>query len=339
LAERLKHEAAERRQPFGGARQHLNAQLARQRASQLEHVHLAKIFARMGQTAPAQHEASVVPCASARMQCQIDCLLTSGQLACDRGQLDEAARFLPKIVDLLKRAVHCGAVIDPWNILGFDAQYSLFPALENSVRDHRADELVALMDRLWALYSRLWSEAAAVDDAALSAQVSKEFKETAVWWHKFAVHEVSTVEAVDSRTVYRAAERVAKAMNVWHKGGASSGDVAFCAPHAEMFDSAKAYALVIETLLDRGDYVATMALLMHWLSQADAVGLVEADASWHELAERWFSETTSLCGTDKCDPNSARKRWDSARKFLDYLEANAESYWRPPTFALGPSGG
>ena len=46
-AERLKHEAAERRQPFGGARQHLNAQLARQRASQLEHVHLAKIFARM----------------------------------------------------------------------------------------------------------------------------------------------------------------------------------------------------------------------------------------------------------------------------------------------------
>lgn len=336
-AERLKHEAAERRQPFGGARQHLNAQLARQRASQLEHVHLAKIFARMGQTAAAQHEASVVPCASARMQCQIDCLLTSGQLACDRGQFDEAARSLPKIVDLLKRAVRCGAVVDPWNILGFDAQYSLFPALENSVRDHRADELVALMDRLWALYSRLWSEAAAIDDAALSAQVSKEFKETAVWWHKFAVHEVSSVEAVDARTVYRAAERVAKAMNVWHKGGASAGDVAFWAPHAEMFDSAKAYALVIETLLDRGDYVATMALLMHWLSQAEAVGLVEADASWHDLAERWFGETTSLSGTDKTDRHVACKRWDAARKFLDYLEANAESYWRPPSFALGAS--
>jgi hypothetical protein len=338
-AERLKHEAAERRQPFGGARQHLNAQLARQRASQLEHVHLAKIFARMGQTAAAQHEASVVPCASARMQCQIDCLLTSGQLACDRGQLDEAAQFLPKIVDLLKRAIHCGAVIDPWNILGFDAQYSLFPALENSVRDHRADELVDLMDRLWALYSRLWSEAAAIDDAELSAQVSKQFKEIAIWWHKFAVHEVSTVEAVESRTVYRAAERVAKAMNVWHKGGASSGDVAFWAPHAEMFDSAKAYALVIETLLDRGDYVATMALLMHWLSQADAVGLVEADASWHDLAERWFSETTSLSGLDKTDATAACKRWDAARKFLDYLEANAESYWRPPTFNLGTAGG
>ena len=48
-------------------------------------------------------------------------------------------------------ASHCGAIIDPWNILGFDANFSLFPALENSVRDHRADELVALMDRVLAL--------------------------------------------------------------------------------------------------------------------------------------------------------------------------------------------
>jgi hypothetical protein len=47
-------------------------------------------------------------------------------------------------------------------------------------------------------------------------------------------------------------------MNVWHKGGAATGDVAFWAPHAEMFDSPKAYALVIEALLDRGDLVASM---------------------------------------------------------------------------------
>jgi hypothetical protein len=337
-AERLRQEAAERRQPFGGARQHLNAQLARQRASQLEHVHLAKIFARMGHTGAAQHEAGVVPCASARMQCQIDCLMSSGQLACDGSKLDEAANLLPQIIDLLKRAIQCGAVIDPWNILGFDAQYGLFPALENSVRDHRADELVLLLDRLWALYSRVWSEASAVDDAELSKKVARQFKETATWWHKFAVHEVSSVEAVDALVVYRAAEGVAQAMNVWHKGGAAAGNVAFWAPHAAMFDSAKAYALVIETLLDRGDYVATMALLVHWLSQADQIGLVRADASWHELAERWIVETTSLSGVDRADAPTARKRWDNARKFLDYLEANAESYWQPPQFRLGASG-
>ena len=32
---------------------------------------------------------------------------------------------------------------------------------------------------------------------------------------------------------------------------------------------------------------------------------------------------------------AARKRWDTARKFLDYLEANAETYWQPPQFQLG----
>src|SRR4029078_8258987 len=103
-----------------------------------------------------------------------------------------------------------------------------------------------------------------------------------------------------------AAGRCRHARNVWQKRGAPAGDVAFWAPHAEMFDSAKAYALVIETLLDRGDYVATMALLVHGLSQAQTVGLVQADASWQDLAERWFSETTLLTGVDKAAAAAAR---------------------------------
>src|SRR5262245_11535511 len=319
-AERTKQEAAEKRQPFGGARQHLNAQLARQRASQLEHVHLARLFARMGHTAAAEREANVVPCASARMLCQIDCLMTASQLACQTNRLEQAAACLPQIVDLLKRGIQCGAIIDPWNILGFDAHYSLFPALENSVRDHRADELVELMDRLWALYSRVWSEAAAVDNAEVAKKVARQFKETAAWWHKFAVHEVTTVEAVDAIVVYRAAEGVAQAIGVWHKGGAAAGDVAFWAPHAEMFDSPKAYALVIEALLERGDYVATMALLGHWLGQADRIGLERADASFHDLVLRWFGDMTAprregvgSRGSGVGGQQDALARWDRAR--------------------------
>ena len=100
-------------------------------------------------------------------------------------------------------------------------------------------------------------------------------------------------------------------------------------PHAEMFDSPKAYALVIEALLDRGDYVASMALLMHWLGQADQIGLERADASFHDLAERWFGEMT-LAGRPRSGAITAAKRAQSAgtpaRKFLDYLEANAEAY-------------
>jgi hypothetical protein len=336
-AERLRVEAEERRQPFGGARQHLNAQLARRRASQLEHVHLARIFARMGNVEAAARQANVVPCASARILCTIDCQLSTGTLACDRGQIEEAAAFLPQVMDLLRRGIACGAIIDPWNILGFDANFSLFPALENSVRDHRADELVALMDRFLAFYSRIWSEAAAVDNKELCKKVSRQFKETAAWWQKYAAHEVSSVEAVDPFVVYRAAEGVAQALNVWHKGGAATGDVAFWAPHAEMFDSPKAYALVIDSLLDRKDYVASMALLMHWLSQAETISLERSDSSFHDLAERWFGEVTSLTVEDATSPEKARKAWDSARKFIDYLEANADAFWRVPQFQLGTS--
>ena len=59
-----------------------------------------------------------------------------------QGQPDEAMCRAEEIIERLNRAIACGAVIDPWNILGFDAHFSLFPALENSVHDHRADELV-----------------------------------------------------------------------------------------------------------------------------------------------------------------------------------------------------
>ncbi|WP_145094562.1 hypothetical protein [Anatilimnocola aggregata] len=330
--ERLKAEAAQKRQPFGGARQHLNAQLARSRASQLEHVHLARIFARLGHVEAAARQANVVPCASARMLCQIDCLLTTGQLACAAGKLEAAADAMPQIIDMLKRAIHCGAIIDPWNILGFDAHFSLFPALENSVRDHRADELVALMERIWALYSLIWSEAAASDRTEVADRIARQFKNTAGWWNQFAAHEVSTVEAVDSLVVFRAAERVAKALQVWHKAGAAAGDVGFWAPHAEVFDSPKAYSMVIDSLLERGDFVASMALLMSWLSRADAIGLEHGDASFHDQVQRWVTATTA---TSDAQPEVALKAWDSARKFLDYLEANAEGLWNVPKFELG----
>ena len=264
--------------------------------------------------------------------------MTSGQLAASSGKLNEAAELLPQIIDTLKRAIECGAIIDPWNIIGFDAHFSLFPALENSVRDHRADELVSLMEQILAFYSRLWSAAAAADQRDLSARVAREFKETASWWHKFAVHEVSSVEAVDSLVVYRAAERVAQALNVWHKGGAAAGDVAFWAPHAEMFDSPKAYALVINALLDRRDYVASMALLMHWLSQANSISLERADSSFHELAQRWFTEVAAPPANQPRTPEAARKAWDLTRKFLDYIEANADEYWNVPAFTGGSRG-
>ena len=134
---RLEAEAAARRQPFAGARQHLNGELARLRALQLQHTALALLFARMGFSEAATRQVEIVPAASARMVCQMQCLLTAGHRAADAGRLPDAFAVLPQVEDLLHRAIECGAVVDPWNILGFGGQFSLFPAVENSIPDPR----------------------------------------------------------------------------------------------------------------------------------------------------------------------------------------------------------
>ena len=46
--ERLRAESLRTHQPFGGARQYLNHELARRRATQMQHVHLAQLYSRMG---------------------------------------------------------------------------------------------------------------------------------------------------------------------------------------------------------------------------------------------------------------------------------------------------
>ena len=345
-AERLREEAIAKRQPFGAARQHLNAQLARRRASQLEHVQLAKLFARMGYTEAAAEQAAIVPVASARILCEIDCRLTAVQQAIESHEIDQAAPLFDEIVERLHRGIECGAIVDPWNILGFDAQFSLFPALENSVHDHRVDELIDLIEQIFGMYSRAWSEAAARDRADLCEHLSGRFQELTTWWRQFAAHEVSNVDAIDSSDAYHAAEHVARALNLWHKGGASTGDIRFWAGHAEMFDSPQAYALVINALLEQRDYKASRGLLIHWLSEAERISLEHGESSFHRLAERWMIATRQLdaVATDNqaestSVPGVTVEQWTRMQKFLDYLEANAEQFWQVPKFEIGSSRG
>ncbi|MBM4094035.1 MAG: hypothetical protein FJ276_32200, partial [Planctomycetes bacterium] len=332
--QRLRKEAVARRQPFGGARQHLNAWLAQRRASQLEHLHLAGVFARMGHAEAAARQAGIVPTASSRMLCQIDCRMTAGDQAVEAGDLGRALQLAAEVIDLLHRAIRCGAVIDPWNILGFDAHFSLFPALENSVHDHRADELVKLLEQLFQFLSRIWRSAAAEDRRDLCEQTRELFRATANWWRQYAAHEVSSVDAVDPMEVLQAAEHVAESLNLWHKGGATTGDIRFWAPHAHMFDSPKAFSLVVEALLERDDFVASMALLIHWLSESERVPLQQSDSSFHELAQQWLFRLLSAADSGPGRAPLPDLPHRLVRKFFDYLEANAGEYWSAPDFEL-----
>ncbi len=345
----LEQEAQVKKQIFGGVRQHLNAQLAARRAYQLVNCRLASIFARMGFPDAAKEQSDLVPVASARIICEIDCLLSEANRAIKSGKLAAALKRIPEVKQLLKRGIQCGAIVDPWNIIGFDGNYSLFPAIENSVRDHRAYELVDLVECIMAICSKLWSEAAARDQTEISSKIREEFSSLVDWWRQFAAHEVMSMDAVDAVDIFQAAELVAQALRLWHQGGAETGDISFWAGHAELFDSPKAYTLVIDSLIQRKDYSTAMALLIHWLSQAGAIGLQQADSSFHNLAFRWIVDQKRLLlangdgqngnnGSSTGDQGSERESsetiWNRIAKFYDFIEANADQYWEVPEFNL-----
>jgi len=337
-AQRLRAEAATLRQPFGGARQDFNQHLARRRAEQLQHVQLAQIFARMGYTDAAARQARVVPVASARMKCDLQCRLATAEFELERGRLEAAAALLPELEDLLHRAIECGAIVDPWNILGFGAQYSLFPAVENSVHDHRIDELIDLLGDIFGLYVQLLKAAAAAGNDPLYGKLAEGLDRLARWWDQFASVEVSAVEGISGRETGQSVEHVTTALRAWHEAGTAAGDVAFWRRHVEKFRSAKTYALVVEALLQQRDPVAAMALLIQWLSQADSISLIEEDYSFHDLAFCWMEDLwqpKKPPGADSpAEDLALEHRWALARKFLDYAEANAGELWEVPRFEL-----
>ncbi len=330
--ERLRAEAVTGKQPLAGARQHLNQQLARRRASQLEHLHLALLFARIGFPEAALRQAHVVPVPSARMLCEIHCRLTAGHQAIDAGQLSRAWTTLGEIEDFLHRGIECGALADPWSILGFQGQFSLFPSPENSVPDHRIDQLIELMEQILALYARLWSEAAGGAHGSMTAQLSRTMQSLTQWWDQFAPTSVEGIESFSGVEAYDSAREVAGALADFRQAGAAAGDIGFWRKHVAHFKSPKAYALVVGALLEKPDLVAAMALLMQWLSQAESIPLKQQEYSFHTLAERWLAEVLSCEMPLAAD--GANQREPLIRRFFELLEANAEDFWQVPRLEL-----
>src|SRR5262249_43208836 len=175
----------------GRGRQHLNAYLARDRATQLQQRYLALLFAEMGYPEASREEAGRIAVVSVRMASAALGRLTAGRVEADAGDFRSAAARLPEVEDLLDRGIACGAFADPWNVLGFQGLFPLSPAREDSVRDGRLDELVGLVEQLFNLYARLISEAAAAGDADLVRGLAAGLEQRAAWWDRFATHEVS----------------------------------------------------------------------------------------------------------------------------------------------------
>ncbi|MGL6196149.1 MAG: hypothetical protein ACRC2T_15135, partial [Thermoguttaceae bacterium] len=317
---RLEQEQSRLQQPFGGARQDLNKRLAKRRADQLQRLHLARTFARMGYFEASKRQSDIISVASARILCQVECLITQAHFLADRGSVAEASALITDMEKLLKRGITCGALVDPWTILGFGAQYSLFPAVDNSIHDHRVDDLIHLLDDIFDLYSRLQKEAAASGLGELQADLSDRMSDLAGWWDQFGSTEVSSVEGFSGLAAWESAAKVSTALAAWHKAGTAAGDIAFWSRHVNRFKSPKAYVLLGEALLDQRDPVASMGLIMHWLSQTEEIPLTEGDYTFHSIALRWMeslwkdSKTGNKADANKVNTNKVEATGKTNKK-------------------------
>jgi hypothetical protein len=325
----LRKEAAEHGQPFALARRHLNSYLARERARQLQQRHLALFFAELCYPDRAEVEAAKVGVPSTVMLTGIWNRLVVVRIGAGSDAVDRGVEILEEARERILRGIHCGALGDPWNILGFQALFPLSPAQADAVRDSRIDDLIMVVEAWFNQGIALVSEAAATGKRAIVDRALALLRRQARWWDQFATVEVGEVRRVSGQEALASAEHLATALGRWHSRGHSLADMAFWKTNLEGFRSPKAFAIVIESLLGREDYVAAMGLLMNWLSQVDQIPLEDHGHSFHVLSIRWMLEVTQ--GEKPASPGPALM----ARRFLDYLEANADEYGQCPSWQTG----
>lgn len=334
-AKRLLKHAQTTQQPFGHVRQYLNFYLAQYGTQQVQRRHVAYLYARMARPDAARRQAEIIPSASARFESEIQWRIAAIQQAVDRGDVPAAVALLEEAEDHLHRGIECGAIVDPWNVLGFQGQFPLFTTREDSVPDQRIEILYQLVEGLLESYTRVLEEAAARAMNDVSAKIERHFERFADFWDRFGTMAVQDLPPVLAQDHLDSARRVAKALAEWRAAGEAAGQIPFWREHVQDFQTARAYAQVVSALLDRKDLVAALGLLMQWLSQAAEVGLTAGPLSFDRLLTRWLD---SLVGQSAPSSTEAASAWPMLRRLFDYLEANAGEYWLVPRLAEAVTG-
>ncbi len=331
-AKRLNKHAQTTQQPFGHVRQYLNFYLAQYGTQQVQRRHVAYLYARMARPEAARKQAAIIPSASARFESEIQWRIAAIKQAVDQGKVNEAVILLGEAEDNLHRGIHCGALVDPWNILGFQGQFPLFTTREDSVPDQRIEVMLQLVEGILESYTRVLEEAAARAMTLVVTDIDRRFERFADFWDRFGSVTVQDLPTVLAQDHLDSARRVARALAEWRAAGEAAGQIPFWREHVQEFQTARAYAQVVSALLDRNDLVASLGLLMQWLSQADDVGLVAGPLSFDRLLTRWIDSLGDLAGTERTEKTTAENSqiWPLLRRLFAYLEANAGDFWLVP---------
>jgi hypothetical protein len=319
---RLDEETRRLRQPFGGVRRHINGLLAGRRARQVESVALAGSLARLGRAAAAERMAGLVPAASARMAARI----TSRVVAAERllRRRDADGRQSPAAADaaldeldvaagLLLRAVDCGAVVDPWNILGLGGQFPLHEAGGESVTDPRVNDLVALTGAILDGCAAAWRQAAACGATAAASRAAAAIERLGGWWDRFATTTVSGVPHLSGCEVLDTTREVIEALARRRETAPLPAPPGFWRQEVAGFSSPRAHAQAADALLHEGDLDGAMGLLVHWASLLEGSVIGRTGSVWLEEAGRWMEQAAADRSAD------GRSRM---RRFVELIEAN-----------------
>lgn len=316
--DRLRAEEQQVRQPFGKVRHFLNAWMARQRALQVQQQAMATLYARLGLPGCSGREARKISVLAPRFMSDILAGMKLIRFEGEQGRIDTAVKRLPGIVQRLKQGIACGALTDPWNVLGFHGMFPLSPAREDAARDTRLDDLLAIVERLFESMTLLWAESAAAGDEERAGFVSGRMRDLAEWWDRFATYRVTDVRFVKGARHLKAGRGVADALSKWRLRGAAPADMVFWQKHVRSLRTAQTHALVVETLLRRDDLAGAQGLLVHWISLAEKIGLEDGQHNFYRLAFHWLGKAT---GSGREDTPQGRVRRVS--HFLSQLVVNA----------------
>ncbi len=318
---RLDEEIRRLRQPFGGVRRHINALLAKRRARQVESVALAAVMSRLGRAAEAERLAGVVPAASARMLARISGSVVAAQQALRLAKPgDDAAvsaraalDHLDAATDLLFRAVGCGAMVDPWNILGLAGQFPLHEPGGESLPDPRVDDLIDETGAILDGYAAVWRQAALEGAHREATRADNSLEKLGTWWDRYATTTVSGVDHLSGREVRDSTREVIASLQRRHTLGAEPPPPGFWRKEVASFTSPRSHAQATESLLREGDLDGAMGLLVCWASLLEGPTLEQLGGEWLAAAARWLARAFG----DRSPEGRSR-----VRRFLELVEAN-----------------
>lgn len=239
-------------------------------------------------------------------------------------------KWKPRVICFTRQKTPCGAasaagaLADPWNILGFQGQFPLFTTREDSVPDQRMRFSLGWSKGSSKATPTCWKKRPRALKV-VAEEVDARFARFADEWDRYGSTTIKTCRKLPPGP-WELARWVARALG---NGALPVKPPVRFPSGVNMCRSSRRLARtqVVVALLDRNDLVASLGLLMQWLSQADELSLTAGSQSFHRLLARWLDQLVAQAQSK----DSTLDAWPLLRRLFDYLEANAGPLWQVPT--------